>query len=82
MVMLKNRFVAENLLYQIVLLCSFYLLYFPWKYIGDVAFRVTYIDLAAARKLVLKDLQVTVFLLHSGCCMERCGDQSLYSAME
>jgi len=27
----KCVFVAENLLYQIVLLCSLYLLYFPWK---------------------------------------------------
>jgi len=27
----KQCFVAKNLLYQIVLLCSLYLLQFPWK---------------------------------------------------
>ena len=27
----KQCFVAENLLYQILLLSSFYLLWFPWK---------------------------------------------------
>ena len=36
----KYSFVAENLLYQIVLLCSLYLLQFPWKYIGDITFGV------------------------------------------
>ena len=27
----KSWFVAENILYQMVLLCSLYLLLFPWK---------------------------------------------------
>ena len=32
-----------NLLYQTVLLCSLYLLLFPWKYIGGITFIATYI---------------------------------------
>jgi len=35
-------FVAEIFLYQIVLLCSLYLLKFPWKYIGGITFRATH----------------------------------------
>ena len=34
-------FVAENLLYQIVLLCSLCLLQFSWKYIGNIPFGKT-----------------------------------------
>ena len=41
----KQCFVAENLLYQIVLLCSLYLLQFPWKWIGCITSRATYVDI-------------------------------------
>ena len=34
-------FGAENLLYQIVLLCSLCLLQFSWKYIGNIPFGKT-----------------------------------------
>jgi len=39
----KLCFVAENLLYQIVLLCSVYLLCFLGKYIGGISFGAAYI---------------------------------------
>lgn len=37
----KQHFVVKKLLYQTVLLCSLYLLSFPWKQIGGNTFRVT-----------------------------------------
>ena len=39
----KQWCVTENLLYQTVLFCSLYLLQFPWKEIGGITFRVTYV---------------------------------------
>jgi len=39
----KQCFVAENLLYQTLLLCSFYLFLFPWKYIEGIIFGAPYI---------------------------------------
>jgi len=39
----QQHFVADSLLYQIVLLCSLFLLQFPWKQIGGIAFGLTYI---------------------------------------
>lgn len=43
---LKNSLVAESFLYQMVLLCSLYLLLFLWKCIGGITFETTYIFLA------------------------------------
>ena len=40
------------------------------------------VDLAAARQPVVQDLQMSIGLLNTGCCMERFGDQSPCSAME
>ena len=42
-VLKKQCFVAQNLLYQIVLLCSLYLLSSPWKLIGSITFGATYV---------------------------------------
>ena len=37
----KQHAIAETLLYQTVLLCSLWLLYFLWKQIGGVTFGAT-----------------------------------------
>jgi len=39
----KQCFVAENFLYQIMLLCFLYLLLFPWKKIGCSVSNTSYI---------------------------------------
>ena len=41
----KQHFVAENLLYQIVLACSLSLLQFPWNQGGGITFRTSYIHM-------------------------------------
>ena len=41
----KQCFVDENLHCQVMLLCTFYLLSFPWKQIGGIPFGATYIYL-------------------------------------
>jgi len=39
----KWCFVAQNLLYQVVLFCSVYFIYFPWKQIEGITFGMTYL---------------------------------------
>ena len=39
----KERFVAENLFYQTVLLCSLYWLLFPWKQLGGTTFGAAFV---------------------------------------
>ena len=53
----KQCFVAESLLDQTVLLFSLYLLLFPWKWIGGITFRMTYVYVAQYNSSSLTTLQ-------------------------
>jgi len=61
----KYCFVAENLLYHIVLLCPLYLLSFPWKYIGGITLGATYKHAAQGNSYSLSAAQVSQKVGHS-----------------
>ena len=54
----KQCFVVENLLYQIVSLCSLHLLWFPWKQTGNITFGATYIEISNALHKCLSQVYI------------------------